>query len=79
MGILIGSAVIPIILCMSWEKLTGNGMVAGGISGTTTALIAWLSVASLYGDGLSDFLQNTGDYDFINLFFWQYNTFSLLI
>lgn len=71
MGILIGSAVIPIMLCMSWEKLTGNGMVAGAISGTATALIAWLSVASLYGDGLSDFLHNTGDYDFINLFFWQ--------
>jgi hypothetical protein len=44
---------------MSWEKLTGNGMVAGAISGTATALIAWLSVASLYGDGLSDFLHNT--------------------
>ncbi|XP_071147925.1 uncharacterized protein [Mytilus edulis] len=60
MGILIGSAVIPIILCMFWEKLTGPGMIAGGICGTVAALIAWLSVSSLYSGGLYDFINNTG-------------------
>lgn len=62
MGILIGSAVIPIILCMFWEKLTGPGMIAGGICGTVAALIAWLLVSSLYSGGLYDFIKNTGMY-----------------
>ncbi|KAK3104356.1 hypothetical protein FSP39_000209 [Pinctada imbricata] len=62
MGILIGSAVIPIGLCMCWEKLSGNGMVAGSISGTVFALITWLVVASTNEGGLtaSNFFQNTG-------------------
>ncbi|ESO83679.1 hypothetical protein LOTGIDRAFT_169159 [Lottia gigantea] len=60
MGVLIGSAVIPISLSMFWNRLTGIGMVCGSLSGTILALIVWMSVASLYEGGLGDFLINTG-------------------
>ncbi|XP_061180272.1 uncharacterized protein LOC133188802 [Saccostrea echinata] len=62
MGILIGSAVVPIALCMCWERLTGSGMVAGAVSGTVLALITWLSVAASNKGGLSPekFFENTG-------------------
>ncbi|XP_048764480.2 uncharacterized protein LOC125672302 [Ostrea edulis] len=62
MGILIGSAVIPITLCMCWERLTGSGMVAGAVTGTTLALITWLSVAATNKGGLNSekFFENTG-------------------
>ncbi|XP_060071327.1 uncharacterized protein LOC132551230 [Ylistrum balloti] len=60
MGILIGSAVIPIALSVSWDRLTGEAMIAGSISGTILAVIVWLSVASTYEGGLGRFLENTG-------------------
>jgi len=60
MGILIGSAVIPIALSVSWDKLTGNAMIIGSVSGTILAVISWLSAASMYDGGLSNFLKNTG-------------------
>lgn len=63
MGILIGSAVVPITLCMCWERLTGNGMIAGAVSGTFLALITWLSVAATNEGGLypGTFFENTGN------------------
>lgn len=64
MGILIGSAVIPITLCMCWEGVTGNGMIAGAVSGTFLALITWLSVAATNEGGLNidKFFENTGNH-----------------
>ncbi|CAD5123308.1 DgyrCDS11664 [Dimorphilus gyrociliatus] len=61
MGILIGSAVLPITLCMFWPRLTGIGMVTGALSGTLSALIVWLSVSSITDNGLSDFFNSTAE------------------
>ncbi|KAL5014496.1 hypothetical protein ScPMuIL_008766 [Solemya velum] len=60
MGILIGSAVLPIALAMTWDRLTGEGMIAGSVGGTALALISWLAVSSTYEGGLYDFFKNTG-------------------
>ncbi|GFR85860.1 urea-proton symporter DUR3-like [Elysia marginata] len=60
MGILVGSAVVPITLSMFWERLTGIAMIAGSLSGTGAALVTWLAVASTYDGGLSDWYNNTG-------------------
>ena len=60
MGILIGSAVIPITLSMTWGRVNSTGMMSGAISGTILGLIVWLSVASTYDGGLSKFFDNTG-------------------
>ena len=61
MGVLIGSAVIPITLSMFWSGLQGDAMVIGAVTGTTSALIVWLSIASTYDGGLGQFLKNTGN------------------
>ncbi len=60
MGVLVGSAVIPISLCVFWPKLSGEGMIAGATGGSIIAFVVWLSVASTYPGGLGNFLQNTG-------------------
>ena len=60
MGILIGSAVVPIILCMFWARLTGVAMTAGAISGAVIGLTTWLIVTSTYPGGLANFLENSG-------------------
>ena len=60
MGILIGSAVIPIVLCMSWGRVNSIGMMSGAICGAVLGIIVWLAVASTYDGGLTMFFDNTG-------------------
>ncbi|KAL4238792.1 hypothetical protein ACF0H5_003499 [Mactra antiquata] len=59
MGVVINSAVIPIVLSMFWERLTGLGMITGSIGGSILALIAWLSVTTTYPGGLEQFKLNS--------------------
>ncbi|XP_070546656.1 uncharacterized protein [Ptychodera flava] len=62
MGVLIGSAVVPIALSIFWSRLTGPAMVSGAVSGTVLGIISWIAVASTYEGGLRGdmFLENTG-------------------
>jgi hypothetical protein len=46
MGILIGSAVIPIALTITWSKTTKAGAVAGALIGVMLSLLTWTSVAA---------------------------------
>ncbi|KAH3853913.1 hypothetical protein DPMN_096451 [Dreissena polymorpha] len=55
MGVIINSAVVPITLSMFWERLTGLAMIAGSVSGSILALIAWLIVSASYAGGLNQF------------------------
>lgn len=50
MGVLIGSAVIPISFLLLWRKANALGAILGPIIGCTCGVITWLSVASIeYG------------------------------
>ena len=62
MGILIGSAVIPVALVVLWDRLSSHGVIAGSLVGVVCGFTIWLSVASTYPHGLSGkyFLENTG-------------------
>ncbi len=46
MGILIGSAVIPIALTIAWSRTTRAGAVSGALIGVVLALITWTGVAA---------------------------------
>jgi SSS family transporter len=62
MGVLIGSAVIPIALTITWKKTDKNAAVAGAIGGLIVALAAWIGTAitlPAYGGQLS--LASLGD------------------
>ena len=62
MGVLIGSAVIPIALTITWKKTDKNAAVAGAIGGLFVALAAWTGTAVTlpqYGGHLS--LASLGD------------------
>ncbi|MGI0060841.1 MAG: sodium:solute symporter family protein [Nitrosotalea sp.] len=62
MGVLIGSAVIPIALTVTWKKTDKNAAVAGAIGGLFVALAAWIGTAITlpqYGGQLS--LASLGD------------------
>jgi len=54
MGILIGSAVIPIALTITWSKTTRAGAVAGALIGVMGSLATWTSVAASEANGVVD-------------------------
>ena len=54
MGILIGSAVIPIALTIIWNKTTRAGAVSGALIGVVLSLTTWTSVAASEADGVID-------------------------
>ena len=54
MGILIGSAVIPIALTIAWSRTTRAGAVSGALVGVILALITWTGVASAESGGVVD-------------------------
>ena len=54
MGILIGSAVIPIALTIIWNRTTRAGAVAGALIGVCLSLTTWTSVAASEADGVID-------------------------
>ncbi|XP_074654736.1 uncharacterized protein LOC141908541 [Tubulanus polymorphus] len=61
MGIVIGSAVIPITLAMFWQRLNAEGMVIGALVGMVTGIVSWLIKSALLPGGLRNFIANTGD------------------
>jgi len=47
MGIMIGSAVVPLALMMLWEKASGTGAIIAAWVGLASALISWLVTAQI--------------------------------
>ncbi|EIE20547.1 urea active transporter-like protein [Coccomyxa subellipsoidea C-169] len=51
MGVLIGSAVIPIAYCLVWSKCTATAAITGAVSGICLAIMSWLiSAKTLEGE-----------------------------
>jgi len=53
MGIVIGSAVIPLWNMMTWEKANGTGAVIAAWGGLACALISWFVAASIQSGSIS--------------------------
>ena len=62
MGILIGSAVIPIALTITWSKTTRAGAVSGALVGVCLSLLTWTSVAASEADGVVDIASLGGPF-----------------
>jgi len=54
MGILIGSAVIPIALTITWSRTTKAGAVSGALIGVMLSLATWTGVAASEANGVVD-------------------------
>ena len=50
MGVVLGSAVVPIALCVSWRKANKWGCIAGAVIGFCSGIIAWLVTTSSLND-----------------------------
>lgn len=47
MGVVIGSAVIPIAFSITWAKCSAFGAIAGAVGGLIGAIITWLVTAKV--------------------------------
>jgi Na+/proline symporter len=46
MGVILGSAVCPIALCITWKKASKVGCISGSLIGFAAGIIAWLVTTS---------------------------------
>ncbi|KAI0686454.1 urea transporter [Cytidiella melzeri] len=61
MGVILGSAVVPIALCVSWKKANKWGCIVGAITGFVCGLIAWLVTTSTLNGGVLSVTTTGGD------------------
>lgn len=65
MGTLLGSAVVPIALCITWQKASKVGCMVGAISGLIAGIIAWLVTTSTLNDKVINVVTSGGDYEML--------------
>jgi hypothetical protein len=65
MGTIIGSAVVPIALCITWKKTNGTGAVAGAIVGFCAGIAGWLGLTAKLNDGVINVTTSAGDYEML--------------
>ncbi|WWC91399.1 uncharacterized protein L201_006343 [Kwoniella dendrophila CBS 6074] len=65
MGTIIGSAVVPIALCITWKKANGTGAVVGAIVGFVAAIAGWIGITARLNNGVVDVNTTFGDYEML--------------
>lgn len=51
MGVILGSAVVPIALCVTWKKANKWGCIIGAIAGFLLGVMAWLVATAGLNNG----------------------------
>jgi len=65
MGVILGSAVVPIALCVTWSKANKWGCISGAIVGFFAGIIAWLVTTSTLNGGVINVTTSGGDYEML--------------
>ncbi|KAK0450295.1 urea transporter [Desarmillaria tabescens] len=52
MGVILGSGVVPIALCITWKKANKWGCIAGAMAGFAAGIIAWLVTTTCLNGGV---------------------------
>src|SRR5258708_18038920 len=64
MGVFLGSAVVPIALCITWSKANKWGCVSGAIAGLVAGIIAWMVTTSQL-NSVINVQTSGGDYEML--------------
>lgn len=65
MGVILGSAVVPIALCVTWSKANKWGCILGSIAGFAAGIIAWLVTTSTLNGGVINVTTSGGDFEML--------------
>lgn len=60
MGVILGSAVVPIALCITWSKASRVGCITGAIIGFVAGVAAWLGVTAGCNAGVINVTVSAG-------------------
>ncbi|KZV83522.1 Na+/solute symporter [Exidia glandulosa HHB12029] len=65
MGVILGSAVVPIALCVTWSKANRIGCITGAVAGFAAGIIAWLVTTSSLNGGTINVVTSGGDLEML--------------
>lgn len=65
MGTIIGCAVVPIALCITWRRANGTGAVVGAVLGFCAGVAGWLGITHALNDGVINVQTTFGDYEML--------------
>ncbi|KAG6834308.1 hypothetical protein H0H93_010577, partial [Arthromyces matolae] len=65
MGVVLGSAVVPIALCVTWSKASKWGCIVGSVGGFFSGIIAWLVTTSCLNGRVINVTTSGGDYEML--------------
>ena len=67
MGVILGSAVVPIALGVTWSKANKWGCIWGSIIGFFAGIIAWLVTTSTLNGGVINVVVCTDPFPFLSV------------
>lgn len=62
MGTLLGSAVVPVALSITWKSANTNGCIAGAVGGLVAGMIAWLVATAKLNNNVINAVTAGGNY-----------------
>ncbi|EIN04744.1 urea transporter [Punctularia strigosozonata HHB-11173 SS5] len=65
MGVILGSAVVPIALCITWSKANKWGCISGALIGFCSGVTAWLVTTSALNGGEINVTTSGGDFEML--------------
>ncbi|KAJ7621021.1 urea transporter [Roridomyces roridus] len=65
MGVILGSGVAPIALCITWSKANKMGCIVGSLAGFAAGIIAWLVTTSTLNNGVINVTTSGGDFEML--------------
>ncbi|KAJ7723668.1 urea transporter [Mycena metata] len=65
MGVILGSGVAPIALCITWSKANKWGCIWGSVLGFAAGIIAWLVTTSTLNGGAINVTTSGGDFEML--------------
>ena len=65
MGVVLGSGVVPIALCITWSKANKWGCIGASLIGFVAGLVAWLVTTSATNDGVINVTTTGQDYSML--------------
>ncbi|KAF8995977.1 urea transporter [Cyathus striatus] len=65
MGVILGSGVAPIALCITWSKANKWGCIVGAVAGFAAGVIAWLVTTSSLNNGVINVQTSGGDFEML--------------
>lgn len=60
MGVILGSGVVPIALCVTWSKASRMGCISGAVIGFFAGIIVWLAITAGLNNGVINVTVSQG-------------------